>query len=483
MSSTASRAPPPASTSSRWGPARASLGGAGTWTLSLTHEEAPIQHISAESVAGCAGEDVEVGAGSSVTLGGDCRFWGGLSVKYRWHRVEDSGYGRLSPPNPVQVTAQGEPNPVLSVGSHAPAGRAETWRLTVTSLNLGGSATDDVVVTAAPPGAPRNVQLSAPGGRRLQARWDQVVGADGCRVKWGEARQSGREAGQPRARPAAPALRTERVETPQYTTPDLSPGVAYAFEVSACSGDVCGAPAEEVQATVEVSGTPPTANAGPDLEALPGTTVTLQGRDSVNPHGKWHQLAHRWDQKEGPTVALSDATRGDPSFDVPEGTAIGTAYTFELTATDKDGESDTDTVTVPGGAPAVPVLTVGDPPSVTEGGPGGRTSLTFMLRLDRASTRTLSPLVQVLSHGDARYVRVDDPATADGGEGADVLGRARADREAAGPVTFAPGATEATLTLTVLGDAAFTQPVSVRRVRNSAILTPMASAPATRSCP
>ncbi|MXY16924.1 MAG: hypothetical protein F4Y57_08000, partial [Acidobacteria bacterium] len=74
--------------------------------------------------------------------------------------------------------------------------------------------------------------------------------------------------------------------------------------------------------------------------------MTLQGRDSVNPHGAWHQLAHRWDQKDGPAVTLSDATRGDPSFDVPRGTAVGTEYRFALTVTDRDGETDTDEMTV-----------------------------------------------------------------------------------------------------------------------------------------
>ena len=72
-----------------------------TYAVRLARHEAPILHLSAETVAGCAGEDVEVPAGGSAKLGGDCRFWGGLNVRYRWHRVERHGVvGSLSPPNP-----------------------------------------------------------------------------------------------------------------------------------------------------------------------------------------------------------------------------------------------------------------------------------------------------------------------------------------------------------------------------------------------
>ncbi len=37
----------------------------------------------------------------------------------------------------------------------------------------------------------------------------------------------------------------------------------------------------------------PTANAGPDLTGAPGESVTLQGKGSTNPYGRWHQMAHQ----------------------------------------------------------------------------------------------------------------------------------------------------------------------------------------------
>ena len=185
---------------------------------------------------------------------------------------------------------------------------------------------------APPPPAQPRVGPGIGSGSRLTLRWQGDPGATGYQVRWGEAAQSER--------------RTARANAPEYTTPDLSPGVQYAFEVASCNASGCGEASPEVVGSVGPAGTPPTANAGPDLEALPGTTVTLQGRDSTNPHGAWYELAHSWAQREGPEVQLSDPTKGTPSFAVPAATPVGTAFRFALTVTDRDGETDTDETTV-----------------------------------------------------------------------------------------------------------------------------------------
>ena len=148
------------------------------------------------------------------------------------------------------------------------------------------------------------------------------------------------------------------------TLTGLEANTVYEVQVRAVSDEGAGAWSESGTGTTEaLVGTPPTANAGPDLEALPGSTVTLQGRDSTNPHGAWYELAHRWVQREGPAVTLSDPTRGDPSFDVPAGTAVGTEYTFALTVTDEESESDTDEMTVR------VVATLGATPPAANAGP------------------------------------------------------------------------------------------------------------------
>ena len=97
----------------------------------------------------------------------------------------------------------------------------------------------------------------------------------------------------------------------------------------------------------------PTACAGPDLTGAPGAEVTLQGKCSVNPYGRWHQMTYQWTQFSGPAVTLTHPRKtqpaskfGDPRFIVPADAAEGTTLEFQLTVTDQEGESDSDTVAV-----------------------------------------------------------------------------------------------------------------------------------------
>ena len=221
------------------------------------------------------------------------------------------------------------------------------------------------------------------------------------------------------------------------------PGTVFGFSLTVTDRD--GESDTDAMTVTVPGGVPVTADAGPDLDLAPGETATLGAEaDAV---GSW---TYAWTQASGPAVALTGADAPRASFAVPADAADGTIYGFALTVTDAHGNTATDVATAT--VSATPVLTV-EAPSVAEGGPGARTAMTFTLRLDRASRRTLSPRVRVTASGSAAYRHVDDPASAAGGDGTDVLGRARADRHAAGTVTFAPGATQAALTFTVLGDA------------------------------
>ncbi len=126
----------------------------------------------------------------------------------------------------------------------------------------------------------------------------------------------------------------------------------------------------------------PTAKAGPDLTAAPGQSVTLQGKGSTNPYGRWHQMAHQWTQLSGPPVTLThprDSRQAankfaDPSFTIPADAADGATLEFELTVTDQEGQSDSDTVIVTVAAPEVvrPTATAG--PDLT-GAPGESVTL------------------------------------------------------------------------------------------------------------
>ncbi len=143
---------------------------------------------------------------------------------------------------------------------------------------------------------------------------------------------------------------------PSFTLPaDAADGTTFEFELTVTAEDG-QTDSDAVLVTVDSApaATPPTVCAGPDLEAQPGDTVTLEGICSVNPHGKWRRLAHLWTQPEGQGIVLSDATKAKPSFTMPSDAAPGTVYAFTLTVTDKDGESDSDDMTVTIPAPEPP---------------------------------------------------------------------------------------------------------------------------------
>ena len=166
----------------------------------------------------------------------------------------------------------------------------------------------------------------------------------------------------------------------------------------------------------------PTACAGPDQAGAPGAEVTLEGRCSINPYGKWYQMAHAWTQLSGPAVTLSDATVGNPSFTLPAEAADGTTLEFQLTVTDQEGESDSDTMTVTVDAPeairptanAGPDLTGAPGESVTLQGTNSTNPYGAWWRMTHQWTQLSGPSVTLdePTHGDPTFTI---PADAAGG--------------------------------------------------------------------
>ncbi len=149
----------------------------------------------------------------------------------------------------------------------------------------------------------------------------------------------------------------------------------------------------------------PTANAGPDLTGAPGESVTLQGKGSTNPYGRWYQMTHSWTQLSGPTVALDEPTHGDPAFTIPADAADGTTLEFRLAVMDEKGESDSDTMivtvappeTIQPTAKAGPDLTGAPGESVTLQGKGSRNPYGRWHQMAHQWTQLSGPLV-TLTH-------------------------------------------------------------------------------------
>ena len=214
-----------------------------------------------------------------------------------------------------------------------------TFRLTVTDS---GGLTDrrDVTVTILPgPGACAGPDLAAAPG-------DTVTLDGACSVNPnGEAPQLA-HAWTQLSGPAA-TLSDAAAGNPSFTVPgDAANGATLEFRLTVTLTTADGSASDSDTVTVTVEKPQPVANAGPDLAAAPGESVVLKGVGSENPYGEWWQMEYRWTQLSGPTVTLSDATVGDPSLTVPEDAADGATLEFELTVTDREGESDSDTVIV-----------------------------------------------------------------------------------------------------------------------------------------
>jgi len=89
--------------------------------------------------------------------------------------------------------------------------------------------------------------------------------------------------------------------------------------------------------------TPPLANAGTDASAPEGSTVKLAGTGSDAESG----VNFSWSQTSGASVAITGGTTTSPSFTAPQ-VATGTTQVlgFQLTVTDAQGLTTTDTVNI-----------------------------------------------------------------------------------------------------------------------------------------
>jgi len=88
----------------------------------------------------------------------------------------------------------------------------------------------------------------------------------------------------------------------------------------------------------------PIADAGPDQIATSGSTVTLDGSQSLDPQDE--ALSYLWTQIGGISVTLSDTSAVQPTFVVPTETSKRESFTFQLTVTNVSGLHNTDEITI-----------------------------------------------------------------------------------------------------------------------------------------
>lgn len=132
----------------------------------------------------------------------------------------------------------------------------------------------------------------------------------------------------------------------EFTAPDVDAETDFTFELTV--EDVDGNTATD-SVTVTVNNVspgnqPPVADAGKDQQVDEGDEVNLDGSASTDPDGEID--TYTWQQTgDGPSVDLVDAERAQTEFTAPDVDAE-TQLTFELTVSDIEGETDTDSVRI-----------------------------------------------------------------------------------------------------------------------------------------
>ncbi|MFK7741457.1 MAG: REJ domain-containing protein [Planctomycetota bacterium] len=131
-------------------------------------------------------------------------------------------------------------------------------------------------------------------------------------------------------------------DTPTFTAPELLSNTDIQFQLTVT--DIGGlSDSSTVSITVNADNDAPSADAGANITAHEGETVTLNASGSVDPENAG--LTYAWQQVSGPSVVLDDSSAAQPNFTAPEGLA-NTTVRFELTVSDGTQTSSVDTVDI-----------------------------------------------------------------------------------------------------------------------------------------
>ena len=127
--------------------------------------------------------------------------------------------------------------------------------------------------------------------------------------------------------------------TATFTAPDfVAAGNPLTFQLTVSASD-----GQSNTSTVDVNvvDNPPNAEAGPLQNVTEGTIVALDGSGSTGTG-----ITYAWTQPVGTQVQLTGADTATPTFTAPDVGAPGETLTFQLTVTDNNSLTSSDTVDV-----------------------------------------------------------------------------------------------------------------------------------------
>ena len=276
-----------------------------------------------------AGPDQSVSEGELVSINGSGNDPDGTIASYAWSQV-----------NGISVNLSGQNT--ASVQFSAPAVDAQstiTLRLTVTD-NLGATGADDVIITVNPNATNIPPTASAGPDITITSGSNTVINgsgqdSDGSIASYQWQQISGLSlsltgTSVPNLQVVAPVVTSTQTATLRLTVTD---------NLGATGSD-------DVVVTVQPGGPGnninPVADAGVDQDVNIYDIVTLAG-SGTDTDGTI--TGYQWTQTAGNPVTLTNANAATASFQAPV-VDVDAAYTFELTVTDNNGGTGTDTVIV-----------------------------------------------------------------------------------------------------------------------------------------
>ena len=401
-----------------------------------------------------AGPDLEGAPGETVTLQGT----GSTNPHGQWWQMAHRWKQLAGPEVTLSDVTKGAPS--FTVPADAAAGTVFEFELTVTDKD--GESDSDTVTVTVPGAEPDPTPPTADAGSDRQAERAERVSLTGSGASHASGSQAlsyqWRIAGASHSelQGAAAFLENAARAEAHFTVPgrdDLSDpaavddGAWLDFELTVTDGDGESA-SDRMRLTVEgpdeAVPTPPEADAGSDVEGKRGEAdVVLSGSGTAHADGS-QELSYQWriaaashGELSGLSGRLADAGGARARFTVPRRRDVsdrsalddGNWITFELTVTDGDGESASDTMqlTIRGSTWTTVHVNASDATADETAG-----EISFDVALDRSVRDRVS----------VDYRTVDGSAAA----GTDY-------QSASGTLSFGPGETRKTVTVTLLDDA------------------------------
>lgn len=270
-----------------------------------------------------AGNDQTVDEGATVTLTGTASDVDGTIDSYLWTQLN----GPALVLNNANMQSASFVAPDVSVNTQI------QFNLQVTD-NSGGKTNDQVIVTVIhvnqlpTVNAGSDITLDEGQAGQLNAT---ASDADGNITSYLWQQMSG----------VTITLSDVAIANPAFTAPDVTSDQQAVFRVTVTDNENASA-SDEVQINVNWLRPLPEVSAGADQAVNEGETVNLAGSASIE---NGTISSYLWEQIAGTSVTLQSPNQASTSFVAPF-VAVNDTLTFRLTATDDQGESNSDTMQV-----------------------------------------------------------------------------------------------------------------------------------------